>query len=62
MPKIIIPSGVVHDVPPDLKKALLADGEALGLWADITPLARNEWRSPEANATEGSRGKMCSSY
>ena len=43
MPKIIIPSGVVHDVPPDLKKALLADGEALGLWADITPLARNEW-------------------
>ena len=43
MPKIIIPSGVVHAVPPDLKKALLADGEALGLWADITPLARNEW-------------------
>ena len=33
----------MHDVPLDLKKNLLADGEALALWEDITPLARNEW-------------------
>ena len=43
MPKNNIASGVVHDVPPDLKKSLLADGEALALWEGLTPLARNEW-------------------
>ncbi len=43
MPKNNIASGVVHDVPPDLKKSLLADGEARALWEDLTPLARNEW-------------------
>ena len=35
--------GVVHTVPPDLKKALLADKKAHEKWEDITPLARNEW-------------------
>ena len=38
-----ISHGVVHDVPADLKATLLADREALALWEDITPLARNEW-------------------
>ncbi len=38
-----ISSGTVHQVPPDLKKALLADKAALAKWEDITPLARNEW-------------------
>lgn len=38
-----IASGVAHGVPADLKTALLADSEALALWEDITPLARNEW-------------------
>src|SRR6185437_2101661 len=38
-----ITGGVVHTLPPDLKKALLADKKALVLWEDITPLARNEW-------------------
>ncbi len=38
-----IPGGVVHDLPPDLKKALAADPEALNTWQDITPLARNEY-------------------
>jgi uncharacterized protein YdeI (YjbR/CyaY-like superfamily) len=38
-----VASGVAHDVPPDLKNALLADREALALWEAITPLARNEW-------------------
>ena len=38
-----ISAGVVHKLPPDLKKALLSDSKALLLWEDITPLARNEW-------------------
>jgi len=35
--------GVVHKMPADLRKALLADAKALAAWNDITPLARNEW-------------------
>jgi len=38
-----ISSGVVHEVPADLKKALTSDPQALTAWEDITPLARNEW-------------------
>ncbi len=38
-----IPGGVVHDLPEDLREALNASPEALATWADITPLARNEW-------------------
>ena len=38
-----ISSGVVHEVPVDLKKALTSDPQALTAWEDITPLARNEW-------------------
>lgn len=38
-----IPGGTVHALPDDLKAALLAAPEALATWADITPLARNEW-------------------
>jgi hypothetical protein len=43
MPKKAISSGVVHKVPPDLRKALVSDKAALAAWEDITPLARNEW-------------------
>ena len=35
--------GVVHTLPADLKKALLASAKARATWEDITPLARNEW-------------------
>ncbi len=42
MPKTIS-AGVVHQLPPDLKKALSSDPKALVAWEDITPLARNEW-------------------
>ena len=35
--------GTVHELPNDLRKALLADNEAPKLWEAITPLARNEW-------------------
>ena len=38
-----IATGVVHSVPDDLQKYLLADSAALYHWEDITPLARNEW-------------------
>jgi hypothetical protein len=38
-----ISSGVVHEVPSDLKKALTSDPQALTAWEDITPLVRNEW-------------------
>lgn len=41
--KRTLSEGVVHTVPDDLKKALLANKKALAAWEDITPLARNEW-------------------
>ncbi|HSW78081.1 MAG TPA: YdeI/OmpD-associated family protein [Candidatus Chromulinivoraceae bacterium] len=43
MPTKTISEGVVHKLPADLRKALLADPDALAQWEDITPLARNEW-------------------
>lgn len=38
-----VAGGVVHDVPNDLRKALLADSKVLATWESLTPLARNEW-------------------
>lgn len=38
-----IATGVAHQVPADLRKALLAHESALERWQDLTPLARNEW-------------------
>ena len=35
--------GTVHKMPNDLRKALLSKDESIAAWADITPLARNEW-------------------
>lgn len=35
--------GVVHQLPVDLRDALLANATALAAWNDITPLARNEF-------------------
>jgi uncharacterized protein YdeI (YjbR/CyaY-like superfamily) len=43
MTKRDISSGVVHEVPADLREALVSDPEALAAWEDLTPLARNEW-------------------
>jgi len=34
---------MVHKLPADLQKALMASPVALAVWEDITPLARNEW-------------------
>jgi Bacteriocin-protection, YdeI or OmpD-Associated len=38
-----VPGGVVHKLPLDLRKALIANPTALDAWNDITPLARNEF-------------------
>ena len=38
-----VSGGVVHDLPADLRKALVDDATALAAWNDITPLARNEF-------------------
>ena len=38
-----VSSGVVHELPQDLRAALLSDSQALALWEDLTPLARKEW-------------------
>ena len=38
-----VPGGVVHDLPADLRSALVGNPVALTAWADITPLARNEF-------------------
>ena len=38
-----VPGGVVHKLPVDLRKALIANPTALDAWKDITPLARNEF-------------------
>jgi uncharacterized protein YdeI (YjbR/CyaY-like superfamily) len=36
-------TGVVHDLPNDLKEALIANPQVLTIWNGLTPLARNEW-------------------
>ncbi|MFC9876814.1 YdeI/OmpD-associated family protein [Nocardia salmonicida] len=38
-----VSGGVVHELPADLRAALLANSVALAAWQDITPLARNEF-------------------
>jgi uncharacterized protein YdeI (YjbR/CyaY-like superfamily) len=38
-----LPGGVVHELPADLRDALLTNATALHAWNDITPLARNEF-------------------
>ena len=35
--------GTAHEMPADLRDALLADPTVLALWEDLTPLARNEF-------------------
>ena len=38
-----LPGGVVHELPTDLRRALIGNASALDAWNDITPLARNEF-------------------
>lgn len=41
--KETIATGVVHDVPSDLRDTLLSNPDVLQKWNNLTPLARNEW-------------------
>jgi len=43
MSKKKISSGVIQEVPADLKKTRASDPQALEAWEGITPLAHNEW-------------------
>ncbi|MDE0482868.1 MAG: YdeI/OmpD-associated family protein [Candidatus Poribacteria bacterium] len=43
MSKNRIATGVVHDVPSDLRKTLVSANAVQDAWNDLTPLARNEW-------------------
>jgi uncharacterized protein YdeI (YjbR/CyaY-like superfamily) len=43
MAKRGLEGGTVHELPADLRKAIASSAAARSLWADITPLARNEW-------------------
>ena len=43
MTKKEIPTGAVHKMPTDLRKAIDSDPMVKDMWADITLLARNEW-------------------
>lgn len=43
MPNKQISGGTAHDMPDDLKKAIMADKASLAAWETLTPLARNEW-------------------
>ncbi|MFZ5534565.1 MAG: YdeI/OmpD-associated family protein [Patescibacteria group bacterium] len=38
-----ISGGVAHQLPSDLREALMRDKKAYALWESLTPLARNEW-------------------
>ncbi|MCC6934476.1 MAG: YdeI/OmpD-associated family protein [Candidatus Yanofskybacteria bacterium] len=38
-----IRDNAVHKAPADLRAAIESDPKARSVWADITPLARNEW-------------------
>lgn len=40
---INILSGVVHEVPEDIEKALSANTEILERWNNLTAIQRNEW-------------------
>jgi uncharacterized protein YdeI (YjbR/CyaY-like superfamily) len=43
MTKNTIAEGVVHEVPGDLRKALVSNPGVLDIWNNLTPLSRNEW-------------------
>lgn len=54
--------GTVHTLPDDFRKAIKANAGIKALWADFTPLARNEWicwvTSAKQDATRARRIKV----
>lgn len=58
MNKVELATGVAHEIPADLRKALLADESAVERWESLTPLARNEWICWTINVkTDATRAK-----
>ena len=59
MKSINVPGGTVHQLPADLREALVSSEELLPLWESITPLARNEFicwvTSPKQQTTRQRR-------
>lgn len=43
MTKEEVSGGTVHELPADLRKALVSSKAALKKWESLTPLSRNEW-------------------
>jgi len=43
MKKMNLLGGTVHRLPADFREAIESDEKVQDVWADITPLARNEW-------------------
>jgi uncharacterized protein YdeI (YjbR/CyaY-like superfamily) len=43
MADLELESGVVHEIPDDLRAALVSQPELVPLWNKLTPLGRNEW-------------------
>lgn len=43
MNNIEITTGVIHEIPEDLKGVLEKNSDLLARWNGLTPLARNEW-------------------
>jgi uncharacterized protein YdeI (YjbR/CyaY-like superfamily) len=64
MPKKQISKDRLHKIPKDLQKIITDNKNVSKMWADITPLARNEWIcwiiSAKKNETKDRRIKiMC---
>jgi uncharacterized protein YdeI (YjbR/CyaY-like superfamily) len=38
-----ISNGILHEVPGDMEKALVANTALLAKWETLTPIQRNEW-------------------
>ncbi len=38
-----VSDGILHEVPPDMKKVLSSSKELLEAWNGLTDIARNEW-------------------
>lgn len=36
-------TGVVHTIPTDMRAAISSDNAIVGIWNNLTPLARNAW-------------------
>ena len=39
----LVSNGILHEVPDDMQKALVADEDLLVRWNKLTPIQRNEW-------------------